>query len=475
MSRVTTAPPSEFRSLTRDYPHGLVRMFMGVTYAYGVFMTLTLPWSLQETILITYEWGWFAFLGNLIMGTLCLYTMLRWCFIHGVAFYTFDREARTPPAKAATQPFVSILVPAYNEAETMTAAIQSLIALDYPSFEVIVVDDGSKDDSYALAKALEGDYDRCRVRVYTKPNGGKWSALNFGYQRSQGELLLCVDADSRLRHDTLWIAVARLQRDPAVVAVAGQVTIRNRPNLLTRLQALEYLLGNGGMRMCLSALGTVTIVPGAIGLYRRSIFEAVAALPCNARPVESHGDEIGKVYGPLSGETFAEDFQLSLSALALGGKVVYEPRAVAFTKGPHRPDTLISQRYRWMRGTFQVMRVYRRDLKARALVNTPRTHLVVNASYTLDILMIPIVNFAFWAFVAVAGAVGVDLSGILTWLLGLGLLNFMAALIYILMQEDDLALAPFSFVMDLYLSILVNSAWVIAAIDEARGTRMKWH
>jgi hypothetical protein len=75
----------------------------------------------------------------------------------------------------------------------------------------------------------------------------------------------------------------------------------------------------------------------------------------------------------------------------------------------------------------------------------------------------------------VAGAVGVDLSGILTWLLGLGLLNFMTAIIYILVQEDDLALVPFSFMMDLYLSILVNSAWAIAAIDEARGTRMKWH
>ncbi|WP_445502508.1 glycosyltransferase family 2 protein [Microvirga sp. G4-2] len=475
MSSGSTAAQSEFRSLTRDYPHVLVQMLMGTTYAYGLFLTLTLPWSLQETILLTYDWGWFAFIGNLILGALCFLTMLRWCLVHGIAFHTFNKEAQTKPVKASVQPFVSILVPACNEAETMAAAIQSLIALDYPSFEVIVVDDGSKDETYALAKALEGDYDRCSVRVYTKPNGGKWSALNFGYQRSRGELILCVDADSRLRHDTLWIAVARIQRDPGIVAVAGQVTIRNRFNLLTRLQALEYVLGNGGMRMCLSAFGTVTIVPGAIGLYRRSIMEKVAALPCNNRPVDSHGDERGKVYGPLSGETFAEDFQLSLSALALGGRVVYEPRAVAFTKGPSRPDTLISQRYRWMRGTFQVIRAYRRELKELARVNNPRTNFVVKAAYSLDILLIPIVNFAFWAFVATAGAVGVDLSGILTWLLGVGLLNLMTAIIYILVQEDDLALLPFSLLMDLYLSIVVNSGWAIAGIDEARGTRMKWH
>ena len=75
-----------------------------------------------------------------------------------------------------------------------------------------------------------------------------------------------------------------MQRDPEIVGVAGQVTVRNRSNLLTRLQALEYVLANGRMRMCLSTFGTVTIVPGAIGLYRRSILKEIAALPCNMRP-----------------------------------------------------------------------------------------------------------------------------------------------------------------------------------------------
>ena len=469
------APPVEFRSLKRRYPHGLVQMLMVVTYIYGLTLALSLPWTLGDTILISQEWGWFALIGNLVLSVLCAFTMLRWCFVHALAFHGFNEEAPSKPAKAAVQPTVSILVPACNEAETMTAAIQSLINLDYPSFEIIVIDDGSVDDTFALAQAFEGDYERCSLRVYSKPNGGKWSALNFGYNQSSGELILCVDADSRLGHDTLWVAVARMQRDPEIVGVAGQVTVRNRSNLLTRLQALEYVLANGGMRMCLSTFGTVTIVPGAIGLYRRSILKEIAALPCNMRPVASHGDDQGRVYGPLSGETFGEDFQLSLSALALGGQVVYEPRAVAFTKGPHRIDTLISQRYRWMRGTWQVMRVYWRDLRQHALARNPRCDLVVNASYTVDMYILPVVNIGFWGVIAIGGFVGVDISGILMWLLAVTLLNFMTGIIFILAQEDDLALLPYSLLMDLYLCVLVNSAWAIAAVDEARGTRMKWH
>ena len=101
--------------------------------------------------------------------------------------------------------------------------------------------------------------------------------------------------------------------------------------------------------MALSYLGLVTVVPGPIGLYRRSVLEEIHQLPCNQREATSHGVGEGKVDGPLSGETFAEDFQLSLSCLALGHKVVYEPRAIAYTKCPHTVEGLLSQRYRWMR------------------------------------------------------------------------------------------------------------------------------
>ena len=190
------------------------------------------------------------------------------------------------------------MVPAFNESDTIIPAIHSLVNLDYPAYEVIVIDDGSKDDTYAKALSLAGDYGHCTVRVITKPNAGKWSALNRAYHESKADYLLCVDADSRLSSDALRMLVPRLS-EPGVVGVAGQVTVRNRDRLLNRLQAAEYLLGNGGMRMALSYLGLVTVVPGPVGLYRRSVLEEIQQLPCNQREAASHGVGEGKVEGPF--------------------------------------------------------------------------------------------------------------------------------------------------------------------------------
>jgi hypothetical protein len=80
MIDVVTASPAEFRSLKRRYPHGLVQMLMGITYAYGLSLALSLPWTLRDAIFISYEWGWFAFVGNLVLSLLCVFTRL-WCAI----------------------------------------------------------------------------------------------------------------------------------------------------------------------------------------------------------------------------------------------------------------------------------------------------------------------------------------------------------------------------------------------------------
>jgi biofilm PGA synthesis N-glycosyltransferase PgaC len=473
MSVRVAGSTSEFRSIKRPLPSALVRALIVMTIAFGLWLTLTMPLNLLDGLSKEQPGGVVTF-GYAFLMPLLLLTMVRWCIVSPVALFGFWRQIGQTPHKAKVEPFVSILVPAFNEAETTDAAIRSLIALDYPSYEVIVIDDGSTDDSYTIAKSLEGHYGHCTVRVYSKPNGGKWSALNYGFSKASGEMLLCVDADSRLAPDTLWLAVARMERDPSIVGVAGQVTIRNRDNLLTRFQALEYVLGNGTIRMAMSQAGIVTVVPGAIGLYKRTIFEEIQALPCNQPKRVSDGRSSGTVFGPLSGETFAEDFQLSLSALALGGKVVYEPRAVAFTKGPAQMDKLISQRYRWMRGTWQVLRLYLRHLRSHSATKNPRLDWVVAGCYTVDIFLFPIVNFGFWVWVAVAAASGTDLGGVTLWLLAFAVLNFMLATVLTLVQEDDIRLTPLSVLMDIYLSVVVNSAWVIAAIDEARGTRMKW-
>ncbi|WP_457092970.1 glycosyltransferase family 2 protein [Microvirga sp. P5_D2] len=463
----------EFRSVRRDVPRPLVNLLACITLVYGVILTVALPWSLLET---SGTWagsattGWFEEIGRVLLAVIGSLMMLRWCITQGIAFVSHDRIRRKVPESLSSPPFVSILVPAWNESDTIISAINSLIALEYPRYEVIVVDDGSSDDTFAKASPLAGDYGRCLVRVFRKDNGGKWSALNYAFKQSSGALILCVDADSRLSHDALAIMVPRLQ-EPGVVGVSGQVAIRNRANLLTRLQALEYLLSNGGMRMALSHLGVVTVVPGPIGLYKRSILEQIERLPGNrlGQPVSG-----GKVYGPLSDETFAEDFQLSLSALALGGRIVYEPRACAYTKCPDRVETLISQRYRWIRGTWQVFTLYMRDLRPLARRKGGLLDPVMMLIYPVDIYCLPIVSFVVVGSVVGGIASGLSLGMVAEWGVAVGLLNILTATVHVLEQDEELSLLPLVLLIDLYQSLLVNFAWVIAAIDEVRGARMKW-
>jgi len=464
-----------FRARRRSIPRALVNFLAGATFIYGLSLLMTLPWSMKEAAFAESglaATGPFGHIKAVLLVAIGTFILLRWLIIQGLAFAELNRIRRTAPVEPADLPFVSILVPAYNESETVVAALQSLIHLDYPAYEVIFVDDGSSDDTYAKALPIAGRYGRCTVQVFTKLNGGKWSALNFAYQKAKGDLLLFVDADSGLARDALKVMVPRLL-SPGVAAVSGQVTIRNRVNMLTRFQSIEYLLGNGGMRTALSALGVVTVVPGPIGLYRREILEEIRRLSGN-QPKDATSKKAGDVYGPLSGETFAEDFQLSLSALALGGRIVYEPRAYAYTKCPEDISTLMNQRYRWFRGTWQVYAIYWRQLRHLKKEKIRYLPTIMALFYPLDIYLVPILNALFWGSIALSAATGASLDDVVTWIGSVSLLNVMTATIYILEQDDEIELLPFVPFLDLYQSFLVNSAWVVAAIDELRGTRMKW-
>jgi cellulose synthase/poly-beta-1,6-N-acetylglucosamine synthase-like glycosyltransferase len=434
----------------------LVEAFGIMTLLYGLSLAVTLPWTIPgsspdatgaEIILR------FVFAANFAL------TIGRWLLFTAAAFWQFRHlpELEMP----ADAPLVSILVPAHNEAETMEAALASIVGLRYPAFEVIVIDDGSTDDTLAIARAFAQRREGATVRVLAKSNGGKWSALNHGFAAARGELIMCVDADTRLHPESLRYAVARIMSDDTIGAIAGQVTVRNRETFLGRMQAIEYVLGNGGTRMAQSAAGLVTVVPGAIGLFRRDVLHEVA--------------RASGLAGPWSGETFAEDFQASLTVLALGYRVVYEPRAIAYTKGPDRIDTLLNQRYRWMRGTWQVLSVFRRTLRAKAKVKNPRLRWIMAACYSIDVYCNPVINFLFWGWCVLMLATSANPGAMLMILATILMLNLMTAVICAIVQNDDLRLAPYAVLLDVYQAIFINSAWVIAAVDEVRGTRMKWH
>lgn len=246
-----------------------------------------------------------------------------------------DRSGRWDERSA---PFVSIIVPAFNEEKVIGEAVRSHLDMDYPALEVVVVDDGSADRTAEMAREVAEKERPGRIQVHKVPNAGKGNALNYGIQKAKGDLLLCVDADSRLDPDSLRYAV-RHMKDPKVGAVAGNVKVLNRHKIITKLQALEYIVGQNLMRRILGLFGIVGIVPGPFGLFRRQALEEV---------------------GYYTDDTFAEDCDLSLRLLAGGWRIVDEINAVVRTEAPEKLLPFIKQRYRWTRGVLQSLRKHKR-------------------------------------------------------------------------------------------------------------------
>ncbi|MCM0676962.1 bifunctional polysaccharide deacetylase/glycosyltransferase family 2 protein [Micromonospora phytophila] len=232
---------------------------------------------------------------------------------------------------------VSVIVPAYNEAANIAATVRSLVASDYPALEVIVVDDGSSDDTAGIVERL-----RLRgVRVIRQANAGKPAALNTGIRAARAELLVLVDGDTVFQPDTVHRLVQGFA-DPTVGAISGNTKVANRRRLLGRWQHLEYVIGFNLDRRMYDVLECMPTIPGAIGAFRREVLLAVGGVPA---------------------DTLAEDTDLTMKVLRAGWRVVYEEAAIAWTEAPSSLRQLWRQRYRWCYGTMQAMWKHRHALR----------------------------------------------------------------------------------------------------------------
>ncbi len=253
----------------------------------------------------------------------------RLALVGGLAIYQRRRQ-RQAVFDAAYAPSVAVVVPAFNEARVIVQTISSLLASEAPrQFEVIVVDDGSSDATYRVAsEAFAGD---SRVRVFSQDNRGKPAALNFGFAQTRAEVVVALDADTVFTRDTISKLVRHF-KDPRVGAVAGNTKVGNRINLLTRWQALEYITSQNLDRRAFDVLNCITVVPGAVGAWRRELVQAA---------------------GGFNHDTLAEDADLTLAIRRRGNLIVYEDEAIALTEAPDTVRGFIGQRYRWMYGTMQ--------------------------------------------------------------------------------------------------------------------------
>ena len=240
-------------------------------------------------------------------------------------------RARRRPEPAAAEPLVTVLIPAHNEEQVIVDAVARIIASTYRNTQIVVIDDGSTDGTSDLVRCTFSG--NPRIELLTLANGGKARALNQGLAVARGDYVIALDADTQFEPETIGRLV-RWFDDPKVAAVAGNAKVGNRINLLTRWQALEYVTAQNLERKALAALGCITVVPGAVGAWRRAAVDAVGGFPV---------------------DTLAEDQDLTMAVQIAGFRVVFDATAIAWTEAPATVQALLRQRTRWSFGTLQCL------------------------------------------------------------------------------------------------------------------------
>jgi cellulose synthase/poly-beta-1,6-N-acetylglucosamine synthase-like glycosyltransferase/peptidoglycan/xylan/chitin deacetylase (PgdA/CDA1 family)/spore germination protein YaaH len=267
---------------------------------------------------------------SLAFLTAIILAVARMLFVCVLALIAYRRERKRtfPPG---FRPTVSVMIAAYNERPVIIRTIESVLRNDYPDLEIIVVDDGSRDGTGDEVEARFGN--EPRVRLVRQPNGGKAAALNNAIRHATGEVLVGFDADTQIAPDTIAL-LARHFADPRIAAVAGNVKVGNRVNLLTCWQAIEYVTSQNLDRRAYGLLNAITVVPGAVGAWRRSAVREV---------------------GGYVTDTLAEDMDLTWRLRRAKWKIVTDSEALAFTEAPDTLPAFFKQRFRWAYGTLQCL------------------------------------------------------------------------------------------------------------------------
>lgn len=350
-------------------------------------------------------------------------------------------------------PFVSIIVPVFNEGKIIKQSILSLLNLDYKNYEIIIVNDGSSDDTKQIAESLvgyqQGKYNKVKISVINQPNLGKARALNAGIYYSKADFVLCMDGDSQLAPESLKAAVRHF-KNPKIGAVAGNVKVLNRKKFFTDLQALEYIEGLNMSRSAQSYIKLVNIIPGPIGLFRRKAIEQA---------------------GYYSSDTYAEDADLTLKILAKDWKIYYEPKSISYTEAPATLQQLLKQRYRWTRGILQSIRKHKK-LLFNPTVNFGHTFVLWVMSY--EALIWPTMNIAANAFFIFAAVFFGFSHLIFFWWAGLAILDMVTALYCIAVEKEEFRLIWYAIIYRMFFILIIDICKTMSTIEEFLGIRMTW-
>lgn len=340
-------------------------------------------------------------------------------------------------------PSVSILVPAYNEEKVIARTIEGLVATNYPQKEIIVIDDGSKDKTLQIANQYKN-----YAKILHKENGGKASALNYGMAFAKGEVIITVDADTIIGRD----AIRRLVKgfvDKDTVAVAGNIKVRNRVNWLTKCQALEYIAGIQINRRAFDFLGSITIVAGALGAFRKSALEDA---------------------GTYDKGTIVEDFDVTVKVLKAGGVIKSSNTSTAYTEAPQSLHDLQKQRGRWYHGNIQVVLRHSDALANKRFVFLNKIALPY---MVLSMFVLPIAGLVVVANAIIGIFAGDAIFVIVSFALFI-LLSHLQSALAIRIDGDDPKLIAYSTFMVIGYKQITDFLLLKAAIDVLFKRKAVW-
>lgn len=270
---------------------------------------------------------------------------------------------------------VCIIVPVWNEERTLRGTLESLLALNYPKdkLEILVIDDGSTDNTLSISKEFEHEP---QIKIFSKENGGKHTAVNFGINQTRAELVGCLDADSFVHPDALQEIVTVFQNSE-MMAVTPCMIVKTPKTFIQRAQKIEYTVG-ALLKRIFGDLSAIQVTPGPFSIFRKKVFADLGLYK--------------KAYN-------TEDFEIALRMHKHGYKIGNAPRAFVYTTTPATPYKLFRQRLRWVQGNLLNLIDYR-ELFFRVqyghlgMLVLPMA--VVYYFIALFISMYSIINFSQW-------------------------------------------------------------------------------
>jgi cellulose synthase/poly-beta-1,6-N-acetylglucosamine synthase-like glycosyltransferase len=221
-------------------------------------------------------------------------------------------------------PTVAVIVPCYNEQESVTRTVNSLLGAHYPKnkLEILVVDDGSKDSTW---KIVQQYVNNPQIKLYTKQNGGKYTALNYGLERTDADIVGCLDADSTINPNSIMQSVKTFLADKEAMAVVPAMTVENPKSFVQIIQKIEFE-SFLYMKKVFGVLHSLFVAPGPLTLFRKEVFEQL---------------------GPYRHGYLGEDLEIAVRMQFNHMKLVYADYSHVYTKGMPTLKTLLKQRVRW--------------------------------------------------------------------------------------------------------------------------------